>query len=341
MHVGRGPGSTPLDYWMQIANKPNFFIVGAPKSGTTALYSYLADHPDIGMSKRKEPHFFAADIRGDQRPATTLAQYLRNFDGATGKIRIGEASTAYLASRNAPQEILEFNPTAQIVVMVRNPIDVMHAMHSQRRFNGGEHIARFERAVDSPERRYWHSGPFRGEPVLELSYREITRFSEQLQRYFDVFGRERVHVILFDDFSGATGLEYDKVLSFLGLGPRGKRSFKVVNDNKRMRSQTVQGWLRNLNATHPRLKLSFPSLYRGVKALSARLNYAHEPRPAMEAGVRQRLEIECAPEIGNLGRLLNRNLDHWLTSANPVIQQPHGAATEFGFSTWPEAQRGS
>ncbi|MGA7077442.1 MAG: sulfotransferase [Terriglobales bacterium] len=326
---------------MLIANKPNFFIVGAPKSGTTALYSYLADHPDIGMSKRKEPHFFASDIRGHQRPATTLAQYLRNFEGATGKRRIGEASTAYLASRKAPQEILAFNPCAQIIVMVRNPLEVMHAMHSQRRFNGGEHITRFELAVDSLERRYWHSGPFRGEPVLELSYRETTRFSEQLRRYFDVFGRERVHVIVFDDFSSATGIDYDKVLSFLGLRSDGRRSFQVVNDNKRVRSQTVQGWLRNQNATHPWMQRSFPSLYRGVKAISARVNYAHEPRPAMEAGFRRRLEIEYASEIANLGRLLNRNLDHWLVSSNPGTLNLHGAATEFCFSTRTEAPLGS
>lgn len=340
MDVEEGTSTTLCeDYWMLIANKPNFFIVGAPKSGTTALYSYLADHPDIGMSKRKEPHFFASDIRGHQRPATTLAQYLRNFEGATGKRRIGEASTAYLASRKAPQEILAFNPCAQIIVMVRNPLEVMHAMHSQRRFNGGEHITRFELAVDSLERRYWHSGPFRGEPVLELSYRETTRFSEQLRRYFDVFGRERVHVIVFDDFSSATGIDYDKVLSFLGLRSDGRRSFQVVNDNKRVRSQTVQGWLRNQNATHPWMQRSFPSLYRGVKAISARVNYAHEPRPAMEAGFRRRLEIEYASEIANLGRLLNRNLDHWLAASSPAILQ--GAATEFCFSTCPEAQHWS
>jgi hypothetical protein len=315
---------------MPIANKPNFFIVGAPKSGTTALYSYLADHPDIGMSKRKEPHFFASDVRGTQRPATTLAQYSRNFDGAAGKKRIGEASTGYLASRKAPQEILEFNPSAQIIVMVRNPIDVMHAMHSQRRFNGSEHIARFELAVDSREMRSWDSGPFRGEPVLELSYREMTRFSEQLQRYFDVFGRERVHVILFDDFARATGIEYEKVLSFLGLRSDGRRSFKVVNDNKRMHSQTAQGWLRNLNAAHPWVQLSFPSLYRGVKAVAERLNYAHEPRPPMQAAFRRRLEMGYAPEIGHLGKLLNRNLDHWLDSPKPPIL--HRAATELCFS---------
>lgn len=85
-------------------SQPDFFIVGAPKCGTTALYWYLAGHPDIGMSKHKEPHFFAPDILDHQRQSRTLAQYLVNFDHATGKSRIGEASTGYLASRIAPRE---------------------------------------------------------------------------------------------------------------------------------------------------------------------------------------------------------------------------------------------
>jgi len=162
------------------------------------------------MSKDKEPHFFASDIVGHQRRSATLEQYLSNFDHATGKSRIGEASPAYLASRRAPQEILDFNRTAQIIVILRNPIDVIHALHSQRVFTGMEHITRFELAVDSRETRYWQSGPFQGQPILQLGYPEITRFSEQIQRYFDAFDRERVHVILFDDFANVPALRTKK-----------------------------------------------------------------------------------------------------------------------------------
>jgi len=187
---------------MRGVNKPDFFIVGAPKCGTTALYTYLAGHPDIGMSRQKEPLFFASDL-GHQRNSATLAEYLRNFDHTTGKSRIGEASTGYLACRTAPQEIFDFNRMARIIVMMRNPIDVSHALHSERMFGGTEHIARFELAFYSQETRY-------------LGYRETTRFSEQIQRYFAVFGRERVHVVLFDDFASAPGIAYEKVLSFLG-----------------------------------------------------------------------------------------------------------------------------
>ena len=321
---------------MHAVNRPDFFIVGAPKSGTTALYLYLAGHPDIGMSKAKEPQFFASDILGHQRRSATLAQYLSNFDHATGKSRIGEASPVYLASRRAPQEILDINRTAQIIIMVRNPIDVMHALHSQRVFTGMEHITRFELAVDCHETRYWQSGPFRGEPVLLLGYRETTRFTEQIQRYFEAFGRERVHVILFDDFAGAPGIAYENVLSFLGLRSDGRRDFKIINGNKHMRSQAVQKQLRCLSKTFWRVECSFPSLCREVRAIAARLNYVYEPRPALEAGFRQRLEMEYVPEVGNLGRLLGRSLDHWLAQRSPAIRNLEGDVSELGLNGCPE-----
>ncbi|MGD0599136.1 MAG: sulfotransferase [Terriglobales bacterium] len=317
---------------MPTVNKPDFFIVGAPKSGTTALYSYLGGHPDIGMSKHKEPHFFAPDILGHQRQSRTLAQYLSNFDRATGKSRIGEASTGYLASRRAPQEILDFNPSAQIIVMLRNPIDVIHSLHSMRLCSGAEHITRFELAVDSQEQRYWQLGPLRGEPVPSLSYREMTRFSEQIQRYFDAFGRERVHVILFDDFAKAPGIAYEKVLSFLGLRSDGRRSFEIINGNRRMRSKAVQLRLQRLKQSKAlgRFERAFPTLWQEARAIVGRLNFVYERRPAIEAGFRQRLEMEYAPEFRNLERLLGRSLDHQSPPAQ-TVEALEGDARRFGW----------
>lgn len=293
---------------MSLVNKPNFFIVGAPKCGTTALYSYLAGHPDICMSKIKEPHFFAPDTIGHQRPSATLEKYLANFDGAAGKSGIGEASTGYLSSRAAPREILHFNPSARIIVMLRNPVDVMHAMHSQRILDGREHIAQFERALDSQETRYEKSAGFRGQPALRSSYRETTRFSEQVQRYFDTFGRACVHVIWFKDFALSPAIEYDKVLSFLGLGSDRRHDFAPINANKVFRNQAAQRWMWRLSARLGGFKRSFPTVWREVSSISRRLNHVYVARPAMEAGFRRQLEAEYAPELRNLERLLGRTL---------------------------------
>ena len=173
---------------------PDFFLVGAPKCGTTALHTYLSRHPDIGMARAKEPNFFAADtVR--HRAFPTLPHYLSNFDGIRGKARIGEGSVLYLSSPAAPQAIHNFNTSAQIIIMLRDPIEVMHALHSQRLHGGSEHMVSFEAAVESTETRYWLQGPFKGEPVGGLSYRELTHFSSQVRRYFEIFGRKNVHAI--------------------------------------------------------------------------------------------------------------------------------------------------
>lgn len=314
---------------MHNVNKPNFFIVGAPKCGTTALYTYLAGHPDIGMSKDKEPNFFASDIVGHQRNSRTLTQYLSNFVRATGKIRIGEASTTYLASRSAPQEILAFNPSAQIIIMVRDPIDVIYSMHSQQLFNATEHITRFELAVDSQETRYWRAGPFRGEPVLRPRYRALTRFSEQIQRYFDAFGEERVHVIVFDDFAKAPGIAYENVLSFLGLRSDKRSNFEIINKNKRVRFPALQNWLMYPYKLLRPIGYVSPALWREVRGIARRLNYVYESRPPIEAGFRQRLAMEYAPEVRNLEMLLGVSLDRWLARPSPVVSNPEGAALQF------------
>ncbi len=150
------------------------------------------------MPKLKEPQFFAADICGDQRQVTTLTQYLAYFREARANV-IGEASTCYLGSKNAACNIREFCPHARIIIMLRNPIEVMYAVHSERIFGGVEHITKFAVAVDSSEIRKWRSGRFKGQPWVRLSYRELVKFSEQVERFIGVFGRQNVHVVIYDD----------------------------------------------------------------------------------------------------------------------------------------------
>jgi sulfotransferase family protein len=82
--------------------KPNLFIVGAPRCGTTSLWSYLKDHPDIFMSAEKELYFFDSDLWAREAWAPTLEQYLANFSAATDERIIGEATPSYLRSKRAP-----------------------------------------------------------------------------------------------------------------------------------------------------------------------------------------------------------------------------------------------
>ncbi len=127
---------------------PNFFIVGAPKAGTSAMYSYLKMHPNVFLHPVKEPNFFSDDLKAvrPSDPEKSLVQYLRHFNSANTKI-IGEGTTWYLYSQEAPKRIQELNPESKILIMLRNPIDQMYSLHSQLVYGGIEKITDFEEVL--------------------------------------------------------------------------------------------------------------------------------------------------------------------------------------------------
>ena len=296
---------------MRSALRPNLFIVGAPKSGTTALFTYLEQHPQISMSKIKEPQFFANDVCGDQRCVQTMSEYSSCFDPRDKDfVVIGEASTCYLGSKRAPFEIHKFSPGARIIVMLRNPIDVMYAEHSERVFGGTEHITDFEAALDSPEPRRWRSGPFKGSLVRNLGYREITNFSQQVQRYLDVFGKENVQVIIYDDFAHNPKLAYQSVVSFLGVVAHGDVDFSVVNANRHARNRAFHDLLRYPPAPAKQLARALLSqpMRRTLGDCLRWLNIKQAARPLLDKKFRKRITMEYAPEVSQLSSILDRDL---------------------------------
>lgn len=282
---------------------PDFFIVGAPKCGTTALYTYLRRHPSVGMSKAKEPNYFAADTL-PRRSFSTLEQYMKNFEGTAGKHRVGEASVMYLSSPAAPHAIHSFNSSAQIIIMVRDPVEVLQALHRQNVHGGSEHILDFEQALLSEEPRYWLQGPFRGEPVGGPKYRELVQFSTQIERYLEIFGRENVHVISHEAFAADPKAAYQSVLTFLGLPFDDRRDFPVVNANRRVRYLAPHRWMRH--PTVLQIKRKLPMLAHFTRTAIDALNVVEEPRPPLNSELRSRLEIEYAEERRLLSALLLR-----------------------------------
>jgi hypothetical protein len=293
---------------------PDFYIVGAFKSGTTALYDYLRPHPDVFMPFHKEPLFFGDDLTR-RYGRMSRRQYEALFAAARPGQRIGEASAWYLYSRSAASEIRAAAPEAQIIVMLRNPVDVMHAQHSQLLFNVEEDIADFREALEAePARRRGERlppGPLR---VENLYYRESVRFGEQLRRYFDAFGRDRVMVVVHDDFRDDTPGVYRRALDFLGVDPSFAPSFVISNPNKRVRFRALQRLV--YQPPGPLLKLvpvirRFP-LAHAVRDRVLRMNSSAQHRRPMDPELRQELLREFAPQIRELGELIGRDLSAWL-----------------------------
>lgn len=293
--------------------RPDFFLVGAFKSGTTAMYEYLRQHPQIFMPFHKEPMFFGADLSHHYARMSPV-EYAALFEAARPGQRIGEASTWYLYSTSAAREIAEFSPGAQIVVMLRNPVDVMYAQHSQLRFRGDEPIADFGGALEAePARRQGKRLPPPPTRPETLFYRHSVRFADQLERYFDVFGRDRVHVALFDDLLADTPATYRAILGFLGVDPAFRADFAVRNENKRVRLGMVQRLLYNppgpLRAAAARLR-RYPAVHQAREAM-LRLNSRAVRRQPMDPQLRRRLLDGLAPEIDRLGAMLGRDLSAW------------------------------
>ena len=293
---------------------PDFYIVGAFKCGTTALYDYLRPHPQIFMPFHKEPLFFGDDLTR-RYGRMTPEQYEALFADAKPGQRIGEASAWYLYSRSAAAEIKAAAPEAQIIVMLRNPVDVMYAQHSQLLFNMEEDIADFGEALAAERARHrgerMPPGPLR---VEDLYYRQSVRFADQLQRYYAAFGRERVHHIVFDDFRADTPGVYRGVLEFLGVDPTFSPRFAVSNPNKRVRFPALQRLV--YQPPGPLLKLvpiirRFP-LAHTVRERVLRMNSAAQRRQPMDPLLRARLLAEFTPQIRELGELIGRDLSAWL-----------------------------
>ncbi len=315
--------------------RPDFFIVGAPKCGTTAMADYLAAHPDIYMA-RKEMHFFGLDLRfGPQFFRRDLTAYLAEFDAWKGQRRVGEASVWYLFSTQAAAEIKAFTPDARIIVMLRDPVEMLHSLYYYFLFDGNEPLPTFEQALAAEADRA------RGQRLCRqtyfaqgLAYRQVVRYTEQVRRYFQTFGRERVHVIIYDDFAADVFGAYRQTLDFLGLESKGcDPGFGVVNPAKRVKSPVLRAAMGDpllrsaVLALRPWMPRAVFAALQRIEARLQRSNASVERRPPLAPELRAQLKREFAPEVERLSELLGRDLTHW-------SRDPSSSPERSGLPVW-------
>ena len=294
--------------------KPNLFIVGAPRSGTTAMYEYLKPHPEIFMAAVKEAHFFGSDIKKIPSHIRTgmvldLDGYLALFRGASGEKWLGEGTPMYLQSKRAAFEIKDFSPDARIIIMLRNPVDMMYSLYHLV-YGALEDIADFEAALEAePERKQGLRIPRTAFIVNSLFYREAAKHWEHVKRYFEVFGRDNVHCIIYDDFMQDVANEYRKTLQFLDVSTEFQPSFDMINPSTTPRSRFVQKLWEH--RSEPAEKIAQVLLPPWMRPALRRLYYKVEAPPPMDPELRRRLQAEFVPGIAQLRELLDRDLTHW------------------------------
>jgi hypothetical protein len=232
----------------QALRTPDFFIVGQPKSGTTALYEMLRSHPQIFMPDFKEPRYFASDLPSRyQAPRVsglepeTYEDYLALFEPAEPGQLLGEASTAYIWSKTAAERIAAARPDARIIVILREPAGFLRSMHLQLMQIRIEKEKTLRRALELEESRREGRGipSAIGNWPQVLLYTDRVRYVEQLRRYHEALGSEQVLVLIYDDFRSDNEGTVRKVLRFLGVDEEGAIDYTEANPTVRMRSQRL------------------------------------------------------------------------------------------------------
>lgn len=225
-----------------------FSIVGAPRCGTTSLARYLSSHPDICFSSPKEPHFFSRqDLR--EHPANEVCrlvreQYLdRFFQTRAGGAVLAEGSVSYLYTPEQMLPAMTMWPDARFILAVRSPLEMLPSLHQRNLYNGDETVRDFARAWSLVEdRRLGRSIPRTCLDARLLDYKEIGLLGKHVRRFFDVVGRDRCFVSVFDDLVAAPREQYAKILDFLGLPGQFPEDFPV----HRAGNQVRFGWLQRL-----------------------------------------------------------------------------------------------
>ena len=302
-----------------MARRPNFFILGAPKCGTTALSEYLRRHPRAFVSQPKEPHYFCRDFDYYYAPGRRSEEhYLRLFEEAGDEHdAVGEASVWYLYSSTAARDIAAFDPAARAVVMLRNPVELVPSLHSQLLYMLDEDEPDPARAWELREARA------RGERLPPharvpefLQYGEAARLGAQLRRVYDALPREQVLTIVFDDLREDAGAVYRRTLEFLGLPDDGRVDFPRVNENKVHRGELVARLTQRPPAP-------LVSVARGVKRVAGverlgvlervrRHNREVARRPEVDPAFAAELREHFRDDVGELGELIGRDLSGWV-----------------------------
>jgi Sulfotransferase family len=274
---------------------PNLFVVGAGRAGTSSLWHYLGQHPDIFMSPVKEPYFFTTYQPTFQPLITTEAEYLRLFEQAGDSRWAGEATPSYLRDPETPQRIHDVSPDARILAVLRHPVDRTWSSYWHARRYGVEKrdfdevLADCERSPRSPSWWYIRGG----------------LYAEPVRRYQSFFG-DRLLVLVFEELFADARAGMRRVFEWLEVDPRPAETLRadVLNPYSRPRNRLATRFYSG-RAVRFLAKRAVPvALHHRLE----RVALVREAKPELEPGHRRRLAERFADDVRELERVLGRRL---------------------------------
>jgi hypothetical protein len=286
---------------------PNFFIVGAMKSGTTSLYWYLNAHPQVYMSRVKEPNYFCKDFfigSADRRGRITdWNDYVRLFEAAGSEAAIGEASVVYLCSRRAAQEIHRVLPESRILILLRDPVERAYSQYVNE-WKWNYYHGSFRKSLEydrAPSESLGWIGP---RPHIALSL-----YHDQVKRYLDIFGPDQVRVYLHDDLKRDVRALVSDVYSFLGIDPNVSSQSFNIRFNTSAKPRFV--WFDQTIVEPVSSRLLAPATRAKIRNGLRKIYYRGAP-PPLELEDREFLKPIFREDILKLQELINRDLSSWL-----------------------------
>lgn len=306
--------------------KPNCFILGAPKCGSTSLAMYLADHPNVFMCDPKEPNFWAPEIaKDDALPGyygTTLDDYLSLFAGASDAQRvIVDASTSYIWSESAVASIHGFDPQAKYIVLLRDPTDLTFSLHQEELYAFNEPVPDFETAWKLQDER------LRGRQLppgltspMKLQYRRIASLGTHLERALSIIPRERLLILFLDDMRTDPLGMYRRTLEFLGLPYLGKSDFEVFNKAKEHRFPLMMKLLWQptgpvATAMNGAKKVAIGLGLKGLRSGVVKRLTKERQSASMPAELQERLKNDFEIEVEKIESITGRELASWKPAA--------------------------
>ena len=260
---------------------PTFVVIGAMKSGTTSMARALRAHPEVFLAKVKEVRFFTRhyDLGTDW--------YRAHFAGADGAVAVGEATPSYLADPAVPARMADDIPEARLVAMLRNPVDRAYSHYWMNRALGGEKRG-FSDAVEAESRG-------EGSPYLGMG-----RYREQLERFSSRFGRDRLLVLVFEDFARDPGPPFSEVCRFVGIDDRPRPRELHERANRYVTFRSLRG---------RRLAKRLPGVLG--KVAGRLVTRKRSSYPPMEEAFRRTLIERIEDQISALEAWLDADLSIW------------------------------
>jgi len=297
---------------------PNFLVIGAAKSGTSSLYMYLKQHPQIFMSPIKEPHFFSFDSiskntkgPGDTIPQaiTDITEYSKLFDKAKDELAIGEASPTYLYREEAAERIFNLIPSVKLIAILRNPAERAFSAYMHVIRDGREKFNNFSDAMAQEELRIndnwgpiWH-------------YTKGGFYYEQLSRYYNLFPSKQIKVFLYEDLINNQQNLLKNIFDFLNIDsdfiPDSSIRYNISGTHKNVLIHSLSHAL--FNSPNPIRWLSRKFLPESLRwKMTSWVRDKNIQRHKIPKKTKLELIKLFSDDVNNLEKLINRDLSHWL-----------------------------